>query len=47
MDFIMLDAFQSIFNENDGSWDKGMMKIYDNLANDFLYPNPNNIMIFA
>lgn len=47
MDFIMLDAFQSIFNENDGSWDKGMMKIYDNLANDFLYPNPDNIMIFA
>lgn len=47
MDFIMLDAFQSIFNENDGSWDKGMMKIYDNLANDFLYPNPNNIMIFV
>ena len=47
MDFSMLDAFQSIFNENDGSWDKGMMKIYDNLANDFLYPNPNNIMIFA
>lgn len=47
MDFIMLDAFQSIFNENDDSWDKGMMKIYDNLANDFLYPNPNNIMIFA
>ena len=47
MDFIMLDAFQSIFNENDSSWDKGMMKIYDNLANDFLYPNPNNIMIFA
>lgn len=47
MDFIFLDALQTIFNESDGSWDKGMMKIYDNLANDFLYPNPNNLMIFA
>jgi hypothetical protein len=25
---------------------KGMMKLYDNFTNDFLYPNPN-ILIFA
>jgi glycosidase len=24
-----------------------MMKLYDNFTNDFLYPNPNNILIFA
>jgi glycosidase len=25
----------------------GMVKVYDNFANDFLYPNINNIMVFA
>jgi hypothetical protein len=33
------------FSEDDGSWDKGMVKVYDNFANDFLYPNINNIMV--
>lgn len=47
MDFVLLTALQSVFNENEATWDKGMMKIYDNLANDFLYPNPNSLLIFA
>ncbi|MBP6551098.1 MAG: glycoside hydrolase family 13 protein [Flavobacterium sp.] len=47
MDFTLLGALGSVFNEDDGSWDKGMVKIYDNFANDFLYPNINNMLIFA
>ncbi len=47
MDFTLLDAIGTIFNEDDGSWDKGMVKVYDNFSNDFLYPNPNNLLVFA
>jgi len=47
MDFTLHDAFGNAFNEDNQGWDQGMMKIYDNFANDFLYPNINNIMIFA
>ena len=47
MDFTLLTALASAFNENDGSWDKGMVKIYDNFSNDFLYPNINNLLIFV
>lgn len=47
MDFPLMDAIGSAFNEEDQGWDKGMMRIYDNISNDFLYPNPNNLLIFA
>jgi glycosidase len=47
MDFTLLGALGSVFNEDDGNWDKGMTKIYDNFSNDFLYPNINNLLIFA
>jgi glycosidase len=47
MDFILSDELLTIFNEDDGKWDSGVMKIYDNLANDFLYPDPNNLLVFA
>jgi glycosidase len=47
MDFTLHDAIQSVFNEDNASWDKGMIKIYDNFTNDFLYPNSNNILVFA
>jgi glycosidase len=47
MDFTLLGALNSAFNEDDGSWDKGMVKLYDNFSNDFLYPNVNNLLIFA
>jgi hypothetical protein len=45
MDFTLFDAIGTVFSEDDGSWDKGMVKVYDNFANDFLYPNINNIMV--
>jgi len=47
MDFTLLGALASVFNEDDANWDKGMTKIYDNFSNDFLYPNINNLLIFA
>ena len=47
MDFILSDDLLSVFNEDEGSWGRGMEKIYDNFANDFLYPNVNNLLIFA
>jgi glycosidase len=47
MDFTLHDALGSVFNEDDGTWDTGMVKVYDNFSNDFLYPNPDNILVFA
>ena len=46
MDFTLHDAFGTVFNEDKASWDKGIIKIYDNFTNDFLYPNPNNLLTF-
>jgi neopullulanase len=46
MDFTMHDTFGNVFNEDNASWNDGMIKFYDNLANDFLYDNTNNLLIF-
>jgi neopullulanase len=46
MDFTLHDAFGTSFNENEASWDKGIIKVYENFTNDFLYANPNNILTF-
>ena len=46
MDFTLHDAFGSVFNEDKSEWDKGIIKIYENFTNDFLYPNPNNLLTF-
>jgi len=46
MDFTLHDAFGTSFNEDQASWDKGIIKVYENFTNDFLYPNPNNILTF-
>ncbi|MEO8253646.1 MAG: alpha-amylase family glycosyl hydrolase [Flavobacterium sp.] len=47
MDFALSDALQIVFNEDDDTWDLGITKIYDILAKDFLFPNPNNLLIFG
>lgn len=47
MDFTLQDALGAVFNEDQAGWDKGMIKVYDNFTNDFLYPNINNILLFA
>ncbi|WP_278034647.1 glycoside hydrolase family 13 protein [Flavobacterium nitratireducens] len=46
MDFTLMNALATAFDENQTSWDKGLIKVYDNFTNDFLYPNTNNIMTF-
>jgi glycosidase len=46
MDFTLHDAFGTVFNEDQASWDKGIVKVYENFTNDFLYPNPNSILTF-
>jgi neopullulanase len=45
MDFAMQKNIVEALNEEE-SWDKGLIKMYEGLANDFSYENPNNIMIF-
>ncbi|MGA9636975.1 glycoside hydrolase family 13 protein [Flavobacterium sp.] len=47
MDFALCDFLQIVFNEDDGSWDRGMTRIYDNFTYDFLYPNAHNLLVFA
>jgi glycosidase len=46
MDFTLHDTFSTVFNEDQTSWDKGIIKVYENFTNDFLYSNPNNILTF-
>ncbi len=47
MDFTLHDAITSIFNEDNASWDKGMVKAYENFVNDFLYSEIDNLLVFA
>lgn len=47
MDFTLHDALSTVFNEDEAAWDKGMIKVYDNFTNDFLYPNPNSILVMV
>ena len=47
MDFTLHDAFGNVFNEDNPNWNDGMIKFYENFVNDFLYDNPNNLLIFA
>jgi glycosidase len=47
MDFTLHDAVTVAFNENEQGWDKGMVRVYENFVNDFLYPDIDNILVFA
>jgi glycosidase len=46
MDFPLMYAMHKAFSEKDG-WDTGLSRLYEILAHDFIYPNPNNLLIFA
>jgi glycosidase len=46
MDFTLYDAMTLAWKEHEQGWDQGMVRFYDNFANDFLYANPNNILVF-
>jgi len=46
MDFTLHDVFGNVFNEDKADWSNGTIKFYENFVNDFLYANPNNLLIF-
>lgn len=46
MDFPLHDALRAALNEQAG-WGRGMTRIYDILSHDYLYPDINNVLIFA
>jgi len=46
MDFTLQDVITKVFNEDKATWTDGIIKVYDNFSNDFLYANPNNLLIF-
>ncbi len=45
MDFPMQKAIIEGINEEE-SWDKGLVKLYEGLANDFYYASPKDVMVF-
>ncbi len=45
MDFPMQDAIKKAFNEED-TWKQGLSRLYNTLADDHLYPNPLNLVVF-
>lgn len=45
MDFTLYTDLPSALQEPE-NWDKGMIKIYNALGSDFLYPDINNILVF-
>lgn len=48
MDFTLQETINTgVFNEDKQDWRNGMVKIYENFNNDFLYPNVNNMLVFA
>jgi len=46
MDFPTQMAISSALTSEEG-WDSGMIQLYRSLANDFVYPNPSNLVVFA
>jgi glycosidase len=48
MDFMLQTLIEKgVFNEEKNTWNEGLIKIYDSFGSDFLYPNINNILVFA
>jgi len=49
MDFTLQTALSTCFNEHGKPWDEelGMNRIYNTIANDYLYANINNILVFV
>lgn len=44
-DFPLYDAVREAFNEEPG-WNEGLMRLYNMLAQDYLYPDPYNLVVF-
>ena len=46
MDFPLQASLVQALTEPE-SWDKGLPKLYEGLANDFVYANPNDLLVFG
>ena len=46
MDFPLQQAIRDAVNEEE-QWDRGLVKLYQTLADDFLYPDPMGLMLIA
>jgi glycosidase len=46
MDFTLHDAMMQAWKEQDQGWDKGMIRFYENFTQDYLYANPQNLLVF-
>lgn len=47
MDFTLYNAIQNVFNKDNANWHEGMIQVYHNFVNDFVYPDPFNILVFG
>jgi glycosidase len=45
MDFPLQNALSRALNEPE-EWGSGLIRLYETLANDFLYPDPDNLVVF-
>jgi len=45
MDFSLLEAMTKAFDEKE-SWNKGLIRLYNSLSFDYLYPHPENLFTF-
>lgn len=45
MDFMLYENLPKALQEEE-NWDKGMIRLYNSFASDFLFPNPKNMMVF-
>ena len=46
MDFPLQNAISKAFKPKKGSWNEPLLNIYKSLAEDYLYPNPSNMVVF-
>ena len=46
MDFPIHETLRHVIVEEE-AWDKGFIRLYEMLANDFVYPDPFNLVVFA
>jgi glycosidase len=46
MDFTLQGLIERVFDKEEPKWNEGMIEIYDNFTNDFMYPNIDNVFVF-
>lgn len=46
MDFTLQEALLQTFKETNQGWNEGMVRIYENFVQDYLYADPQNLLIF-